>query len=117
MLALGLNMVTENLKEMSPTELAKFQADWKERTPNDILSEKEWQRRFMLEQHELDKRLMLKQVKWMKISVISGFLGIITGALITGFATMATQQTQEIEQIKPLQSQAQEKTDSVPSAD
>lgn len=84
-------MVTKQLKEMSPEKLAEWQAGWKESTDKHILAEKEWQRRFMLEQHELDKRLILEQVKWMKISVVVGFLGILIGAVITGLVTFLAQ--------------------------
>lgn len=82
--------LSDDLKNKSPEELSKFQAGWKPRSECDILSEKEWQRRFMLEQHELDKRLLKEQVKWMKFSALIGFIGILIGAIITGIATFLT---------------------------
>jgi len=104
----------EELKNKSAEQLANWQSGWKPRTPYDILAEKEWQRRFMLEQHELDKHLLKQQVKWMKFSAIIGFIGILIGAIITALAVFLStniQATKQIESLKPtIQQQNGQKT-------
>ena len=53
--------MSEDIKCMSDLELAKWQSGWKERMHNDILAEREWQRRMIAhqlqEQYKLDERL------------------------------------------------------------
>lgn len=78
---------SDTLKEMTDDQLASWQAGWKERTSNDILAEKEWQRRFMAAQHDHDRQMLRPQIKWMKISVITGFIGALIGAILTLAAT------------------------------
>lgn len=102
--------ISDDLKNKSPEELSRFQAGWKPRSEYDILSEKEWQRRFMLEQHELDKRLLKEQVKWMKFAAFIGFIGILIGAIITGIATFLTTNIQATRQIEPLKPTIQQQT-------
>jgi hypothetical protein len=79
-------MNSEELKKLSPEELAETRWGYKDNTPVAILIEKEFERRARIEQHELDLKLVLKQVRWMKFSVIatilSALLGIILGAYL-----------------------------------
>jgi len=74
---------SEQLKGMTADQLATWQAGWKERSHYDILAEKEWQRRFMSIQHTHDRELLKPQIKWMKITVLVGFIGALIGATIT----------------------------------
>jgi hypothetical protein len=102
--------ISDDLKKKSPEELSLWQAGWKPRSEYDILAEKEWQRRFMLEQHELDKYLLKQQVKWMKFAAFIGFIGILIGAIITGIATLLTTNIQAIKQIETLKPIIQQQT-------
>src|SRR3989304_2461252 len=95
-----------DLTKMSDEALAKWQAGWKEHTEYFILAKKEWERRDRLKQHELDLKLMARQVRWMKFAVIatilSALLGVILGAYLQRNWPIDQQQ-------KPIQS-IQEKT-------
>jgi len=50
-----------------------------------ILLDKEWKRRLMKEQHELDLKLIAKQVRWMKFSAILGVLAVLAGAIVGAY--------------------------------
>jgi len=79
----------DDLTAKTDKDLATFQ----ERCfPNDakhILAEKEWQRRLMKEQHELNKEIIKSQTKKILISAIitalSGILGVLIGAFLTEY--------------------------------
>jgi hypothetical protein len=62
------------LAAMSPKELAAWQFQQPKDGPHQILASHEWQR-----------RLIAEQVKWMKFSIMIGFVGVIIGALITAW--------------------------------
>jgi len=73
---------TENLKTKSDEELAKWQSSWKPESQLYILAEKEWERRARERQHELDVALILKQVRWMRYSVVASVVAALSGAVI-----------------------------------
>jgi hypothetical protein len=74
--------IPELLKEKSADELAKLQAGYRPGSDHWILAEKEWDRRARKEQHELDLALILKQVRWMKYSVMASVIAALLGAAI-----------------------------------
>jgi hypothetical protein len=75
-------IISDDLKNKTDDELAKFQADIRGRVEYDILIEKEWERRARIKQHELDVKLMTKQVNAVKFSAILGVAAVIAGAIV-----------------------------------
>ncbi len=67
---------------MSDDDLAKVQEGLHEPTLDNILIEREWLRRDRIEQHKLDLDLVLKQVRWMKFSVLAGVLSALLGVIL-----------------------------------
>ena len=76
---------SDRLKNMTSEQLAEWQAGWKLRSSHDIVAEKEWQRRFMALQHDHDHdhKLLKPQIKWIKISIVTGLIGVLIGAIVT----------------------------------
>ena len=63
---------SKKLRKMSADELAHWQKGFKQHTQQYILAEKEW-----------DRRMLMEQVKWQKISIIAALAGAILGSVIT----------------------------------
>ena len=57
-----------------------------------VLIREEWLRRERLKQHELDLKLIAKQVRWMKFSIIA----VIAAAIISSCLTYSLSHTTEI---------------------
>jgi len=79
--------ITEELKVKSDRDLAQFGERNHPLSAEGILTEKEWQRRLMKEQHELNKAVMVEQHKLNKrvvivaatISALAGLFGGVVG--------------------------------------
>ena len=72
------DMPDHKLLGMSPKELAAWQA----KHPSDSAQ-------YLLATHEWNRRLIVAQVRWMKFSVIIGFIGVIVGVLLTSWLQSA----------------------------
>lgn len=96
----------EDIRKYSDIQLAELRGGIKDGTPRAILIDKEFETRARIKQHELDLKLIARQVRWMKFAVIatilSTLLGVILGAYLQRNWPIAQQQ-------KPAQS-IQEKT-------
>ena len=81
-----LKTLSEDIKKRSHEELAQIRTNKIDTSLHAILIDKEFERRARIAQHELDLQLVLKQVRWMKFSVlatiISALLGVIVGAYL-----------------------------------
>ena len=77
-----MSITSDELKNISDSELATIQASNHHQSEEYILAEKEWQRRERLKQHELDLVLMSKQVRAMKFSAILGVVAVLAGAIV-----------------------------------
>jgi hypothetical protein len=73
---------SDKYRNMSPEQLAEVQHGLLGKAAEDVLIEREWRRRDMIEQHKLDLELLFKQGKWMMASAFIGLLGVL-GALLT----------------------------------
>lgn len=74
---------SDKFRNMSSEQLAEVQHGLSGKSAEDVLIEREWRRRDMIEQHNLDLELLFKQGKWMMASAFIGLLGVILGALLT----------------------------------
>lgn len=81
-------MTIDDMKTKTDAELATIQARHHHQEEPYILAEKEWQRRLMNEQNELNKELLDKQSKLIKLSIVVGFSGIVIGAIIGAALTV-----------------------------
>jgi len=74
-------------------QLSHWQAGRPENSAMYILAEKEWQRRLLAKQHDLNLEVLEKQKKFnleiAKYSAKMGFIGVIVGALLTSIAAVA----------------------------
>ena len=73
------NLNSENIKEIPIEKLAAMR-NKDVQSSEQVLIEQEFKRRERIHQHELDLKLITKQVKWMKFSVFA----ILGAALISG---------------------------------
>jgi hypothetical protein len=71
---------SKELAEMSDDALAAWQAGWKERTADDILAEREWQRRMLAHEFGLNRRIANLNAKWAIVVAIVGVCGTLAGA-------------------------------------
>ncbi len=83
--------LSELIRGYTDEELTTFRSNRIEGSIDVILADKEFERRARLAQHELDRKLMLEQVGWMKFAskltaastLIAAIVGAAAGALIT----------------------------------
>ena len=96
---------------MSAEQLAEVQEGLHEPTKTNILIEREWRRRDMITQHELNLDLVLKQVRWMKFSVLAGVLSALLGVIL-GWLLQRNWPPTQLENIAPkVQSQTSSSTE------
>jgi hypothetical protein len=60
---------SKDLENKSPDELVEMRAEQADYSQIAILVNKEFERRAREHQHEIDRKLIMEQVKWMKFSV------------------------------------------------
>ena len=79
-------MTPDDIKDTPLEKLAEQRWGVMDTAPNAILIDNEIERRKRLHQHELDLDLVLRQVRWMKFSVLatvaSALLGVILGIFL-----------------------------------
>lgn len=89
-----MKITPEYLKTLSDEEVAKLMV-----SPNDdyisLLAAQESDRRGRLYQHELDIKLMARQVRWMKFSAIIGVVGSLAGVYLGTYLEHNWPQTQQ----------------------
>jgi len=74
-----LQKLADDLKRKSDADLAAFRADKNDTSLYAILADKEFARRDRLRQHELDLKLIARQVRWMKFAAIAMLVAAIVG--------------------------------------
>lgn len=75
-------VLASELAAMTDDELATWQAGWKPGVANDILAEKEWQRRMLSHEFGLNKQLAEYAAKWQRFSSYIGVFGTVVGAIL-----------------------------------
>jgi hypothetical protein len=73
--------ISDNLINKTDDELAKYQAEMRGRSDIEILIEKDWERRARIKQHELDIKLMARQIRATRFAAILGVIATIIGAI------------------------------------
>ncbi|WP_334187441.1 hypothetical protein [Noviherbaspirillum sp.] len=77
-------ILAEELADMSDDNLASWQAGWKPRTAQDILAEKEWQRRMMTHEFQLNRKIAWLNIRWGICSAVIAVLATLAGAWMGG---------------------------------
>lgn len=115
-----LRKVTDDLRKKSDKALAAFRADKNVTSVYAILADKEFERRVRVKQHELDLKLIAKQVTWTKFTAILGsaatLIGAIVGALLTMWLQQPQPQVQQGENNKQFESVPSKSPESNPSS-
>jgi hypothetical protein len=71
-----------NLKTKSAEELAEWQESLQGSTKYELLAKEEWGRRARADQHELDLKLISKQIGAMRFAAILSSISVIVGAIL-----------------------------------
>ncbi len=77
-----LRKLAEDLRRTSDEGLANFRENHHASTKEGILADKEFERRARLHQHELDRKLLAEQVRWMKFSLLVGVASALAGVIL-----------------------------------
>jgi hypothetical protein len=104
-----VNITPEELKKTNDRHLAMLGERNHPLSAEGILIEKEWQRRLMKEQHELNLQILKQQSKLTKISVTVGFIGIFVGSILTVYLPKILFPDRLIIQKESMQQQLQQK--------
>lgn len=73
-----------DLQRMTDAELATHQAGWKPGTPDDILSNREWDRRRMNQAFALQLELANKNQRWGLWLAVAGMVSTLVAAVVGG---------------------------------
>lgn len=84
-----------DLTKMSEDELVKWQAGWKSTSHYYLLAQREWQRRAKVEQQEADNRIIEKQIKLTRFSMIITAIATIAAAILGAWAQSTLTRPQE----------------------
>ena len=121
---MAANDLADKLKAMNDADLTEYQGQNATHPVYSLFAEREFERRgreeqhkhsleLLAKQHELDLKLVMKQVRWMKFSAIIGIAGTIVGALLTAWL----QPSRPSPRPQPSVSQAQKETAKSTSVD
>ena len=88
-----------------------------------LLADRELERRARIEQHELDRKLIAEQVRWMKFSVLASIVSALAGVILGWYLQRSWPLPQSQNTTPKVQSQTspskavgrEEKAESVPS--
>ncbi len=75
-------MIPDDIKDIPLEKLAERRYGLNDTAPNAILIDNEIERRKRLHQHELDLDLVLRQVRWMKFSVLATVISVLLGVTL-----------------------------------
>lgn len=75
-------MTPDNIKDIPLEKLAEQRYGLMDTAPNAILIDNEIERQKRMHQHQLDLDLVMKQVRWMKFSVLAGVLSALLGVIL-----------------------------------
>lgn len=112
-----------DLSKMSDSELANWQAGWKQHTGDYILADREWERRMISHEFSLQKQLAAANRTWSVIAAIIGVIGALAGAWLGAYLQSqaqpipqaSSQSTQRQTSQSPAQSKAAFSSPSAPT--
>jgi hypothetical protein len=96
-------MTSEELSKLSLDELAKIRTNKIAESLPAILIDKEFEHRARIEQHELDLKLVARQVRWMKFSAILGIISALAGAIVGAYLQYRLSQPPSLKSPSPIQ--------------